>query len=192
MTESARSWRIALPTIIVLAVGIVGAWWVVGDRGDDRADPLAITADGPRYSTLDELTAASDVVVIGTVVRVDEGRVITDPANASAGIRTQLATVEVSDVLVGESVGPLVVEQESALLDGTPIVVNGVAPLVVGDAGALFVVRGDSDEFPYAAFVNEQAWLPIVDDELAPIDPTDPVWSPLAGQPASTLADLTR
>ena len=178
--------------IIVLAVGAMGASWVLGDRADDSETPLAITADEPRYATVDDLAAASDLVVVGTVVRVDDGRAITDPVNPDAGIRTQLATIEVSDVLVGASSGPLVVEQETELLDGTPIVVNGVAPLTVGDTGVLFVVRGDSDEFPYTALVNEQAWVPIVDDRLAPIDPDDPVWSELAGQPPSALAELTR
>lgn len=189
MSDRAHSWRTALPVVVVVAVAAAGAWWVLGDGADDAAAPVAIDADGPRYSTLDDLAAASDVVVVGTVVRVDEGRAITDPADPGAGIRTQLATVEVRELLAGESSGPLIVEQEAALLDGTPIVVDGVVPLVVGDTGALFVVRGDSDEFPYTAFVNEQGWLPIVDDVLTPIDPTDPVWSPLAGRSGHDLAE---
>ena len=156
-----------VPIVLVLAVVAVGVRWAVGDSGDDPPAPLAVTAEGPRFATTDDLAAASDVAVIGSVVRVDEGRAITDPDNPAAGIRTQLATIEVGDILLGESNGPLIVEQEFELLDGTPIVVNGVPPLAVGDMGAMFVVRGDSEEFPYVVFVNEQGWVPIIDGAVA-------------------------
>jgi hypothetical protein len=70
----------------------------------------------------------------------------------------------------GEATGSLIVEQEAALLDGTPIVVNGLRPNRVGDTGFWFLVRGNDDEFPYVALINEQARL-LVDGADRPVEP---------------------
>lgn len=174
--------------VIIAAIGAV-VWWPAGPD-DPVAEPVSIVADGPRFATLEELVAASDLVVRATVTRVDEGRRITDPADPNSGIRTQLAAVTVDDVLVGTQDGTLLVEQEAALLDRTPVRVNGVDPLRVGDRGLMFLVRGTSDEFPYTALVNEQGWLPIVADRLAPLDPDDPVWTDVGGRSVEQLLVL--
>lgn len=146
---------------------------------------VPIEAVGPRFGSIAELVDASDLIVHGTVTEVDDGRTITDPADPAAGITTQLAHVQVDLVLVGQHDGPLIVEQEAALLDGTPVVVNGVAPLDVGDVGYLFLIAGDTDDFPYTALVDEQGWVPVIDGSLAPIDPT--VWGGLVGRPTRDL-----
>lgn len=190
-TDSSSRWSAAVigPVLLVIGVAVVATWWILGTTDEPSREPVAIEATGPRFSTVEELVAASQVVVRGTVTDVVEGRTITDPVDPTAGIRTQLAAVDVDVVFAGGDEGPLVVEQEAELLDGTPLRVNGVDPLRVGDTGYLFLVRGDSDDFPFAALVNEQGWVPIVDDLLAPIDVTDVAWSAYAGQPSGTLAD---
>ena len=191
MTDTGGSslFRWLIPIALVLTVGLGALWWLRDDGAGDGAvsEPVSIEATGPRFATLDEIVAASDVIVQATVTAVDTGRSITDPADPTAGIRTQRAAVDVESVLVGDQNGPLVVEQEAELLDGTAVTVNGVEPLAVGDSGLLFLIRGDSDEFPYTALVNEQGWLPVVDGVISPTDPADTLWSPLTGKPPDAL-----
>jgi hypothetical protein len=98
------------------------------------------------------------------------GRAITDPANPNTGFTTALFQLDVITSYRGEATGSLIVEQEAALLDGTPIVVNGLRPNRVGDTGFWFLVRGNDDEFPYVALINEQARL-LVDGADRPVEP---------------------
>lgn len=181
------SWATIAPVILVVGVAAAALWWWRGSTADRPPEPVSIEATGAQFTTLDQMVAASDLVVRGQIVDVEDGRSITDPANPAVGIRTQLAAVEVVEVLAGGDPGPLVVEQEAALLDGTPVRINGVDPLAVGEFGYLFLVRGDSDEFPYTAIVNEQGWVPVVDGLLEPVDPVDAVWSGLAGRPVAEI-----
>ncbi|WP_040491959.1 hypothetical protein [Ilumatobacter nonamiensis] len=173
-----RAFTVVLPALIVVASVVFAVWLFLPDDAEPQVD---VDAQGPRFELPEQLVEASDLIVVGVVARVDDGRVLTDPGDPEAGIRTQLATVEVDAPLVGDVDDPLVVEQEAELLDGTRVTVNGVAPLAPGDRGLMFLVSGDSDEFPYTAFVNEQAWVPITDDRLDPIDPEDPIWREFVG-----------
>jgi hypothetical protein len=50
----------------------------------------------------------------------------------------------------------LVVEEPAALIDGTPVVVDGLEPLRVGDQAVWFLVAGDDVSLPYYAVVNSQ------------------------------------
>ena len=68
----------------------------------------------------------------------------------------RLASVRVDEVLAGDVASEILIEQEASLLDGTPIEVNGVAPLEAGQAGIYFLIAGDGEEFPYFACVNRQ------------------------------------
>lgn len=192
MADRRRAILIALPLAIVVAVAAVAAWWLRDDGDTTREDPVALTASGPRFAELSDLVTAGDLVVVGSVVAVDDGRTITDPADPQAGVRTQLAEIRVSQVLTGEQVGPLIIEQEAALLDGRPVTVNGVAPLAVGEEGLMVLVRGNSDEFPYTAFVNEQGWIPIEDGVIALSDPADPAWREFDGEPVEAAIDAIR
>lgn len=172
---------LVVPFLVVIAVVAAAGWWL---RDDGGTEAVAITATGPVAGSLDDLVAMSDVVVEARVVDVDDGRSITDPGDPTAGIRTQLAELEVVVAHVGDVVagGSLVVEQESALLDGTPVVVNGLRPLGTGDTGFFFLVSGDGDEFPYHALVGDQGWLPVVADTVRArsSDPVAEQWNGLA------------
>lgn len=183
MGERSGGLRLAVPLIVIVAVVVAaGVWWLRDSSEVSGPEPVEVAASGPRFADVAGLVGASDLVVVGTVVEIDNGRAITDPNDPTAGIRTQLASIDVTTVLLGDQHGPLVVEQEAILLDGTPLEVNGVAALVPGDEGLMFLTIGDSDEFPYAAFVNEQGWVPIVDGIIEPTHADDPVWGPLAGK----------
>ncbi|MGB0114539.1 MAG: hypothetical protein WBP59_15065 [Ilumatobacteraceae bacterium] len=184
-------WRALAPIIVLFGLVVAATvWWLADSTGEsDDSGAVDIVATGRRFDDLAGLVDASDLVVVGTVVDVADGRTLTDPADPDAGLRTQLLQVEVDDVVIGDVSGPLVLEQEATLLDGTPMVVNGVAPLRVGDNGIMFLVRGDTDEFPYAALVNEQGWVPVLDAALAPIEPDDPIWGMWTGRSPLALRE---
>jgi hypothetical protein len=156
-----------------LAIPILaGAGWLgllaVSDDGGGPPEAVAVHAAGPTYTTLADLVAASDLVVVATVTELADGRTLTDPADPDAGIRTRLVTVEVSQVLAGTAPAPLVIEEEAALLDGTPIVVNGVEPSRRGDRGVYFLVAGGTADAPYHALVNEQGRYLVAGTGLRP------------------------
>ncbi|MEM1333016.1 MAG: hypothetical protein AAGG08_06105 [Actinomycetota bacterium] len=149
--------RFVVPLAVVAAVG---AFALVSLRGGDAdPEPVAIEAAGSRFDTIAEMTVASDLVVEGVIVSADDGRRITDPADPEAGLVTRLYQLEIREVFRGDDLEFALVEQEDTLLDGTPIVVNGLTPHQVGDAGFWFLVLGDSEEFPFSAVVNEQGRL---------------------------------
>lgn len=183
-----RSVALLLPIALVGAC-VAFAVWLLRPDADTVTEPVDIRAAGVRFDDLDALVVGSDFVVEGVVVAVDDGRALTDPGDPEAGITTQLARIELRTDVSGDAPEPLVIEQEAALLDGTPIRVNGVTPLTVGDRGLMFLVRGDGEDFPYTAFVNEQGWVPIVDGRVAPIDVEDPVWAAVSGTLVAVVID---
>ena len=156
---TSRGWRLALlPLVPILAVAAYLVWVFVVDHDGEPAR-VDVRSSGPEYATLSELAHASDRVVEGQVVALDDGRAISDPSDPSSGITTQLATIDLTRVIKGPATDVIVVEQESGLLDGTPITVNGVAPLAVGDSGWFFLVDGDGEQFPYTALTVPDAFV---------------------------------
>ena len=100
--------------------------------------------------------AASDLVVVATVTDVADGRTVTAPDDPTTGIRTRLVELEVSRALIGEPPTPLVVEEPAALLDGRPVVVDGLEPLGEGEQAVWFLVAGEGLSEPYYSVVNSQ------------------------------------
>lgn len=143
----------AIPIVLVL-VGV--AFAIRGLGGDTQVDPVAVSASGQRFVTSADLAMAADVIVEGRIVGFDQGRVITDPANPEAGFTTRLFQLDVISEFGPPAGSQLIIEQEAALLDGSPMVVNGLTPNQVGDVGFWFLVAGNEEEFPYLALVNEQ------------------------------------
>jgi hypothetical protein len=160
--------RVALLVLPLAAATFVVALLIGDDDSAPELDTTAVTvaADEPTFSSLDGLLRASDAVVAGVVDHVEEGRAISDPSDVRSGIRTQLASVRVDEVLAGDVASEIVIEQEATLLDGTPIEVNGMAPLEAGQVGIYFLIAGDGEEFPYFALVNRQGHYEVVDDRL--------------------------
>lgn len=143
----------AIPIVLVL-VGV--AFTIRGLGGDAEVAPVAVSASGQRFATLADLALAADVVVEGRIVGFGEGRVITDPADPQAGFSTRLFQLDVISTFGPSAGSQLIIEQEAALLDGSPMVVNGLTPNQIGDVGFWFLVVGNEEEFPYLALVNEQ------------------------------------
>lgn len=169
-TGSSRWTRRAITAAPIVLVLVVAGVALLGLRNDDELPaPVDIAASGPRFETLAELVEAADVIVEGRIVGVSDGRSITDPSDPTTGFTTSLFQLEVTTAYVGTTATSLIVEQEAALLDGTPIVVNGLRPNAVGDAGFWFLVRGGDEEFPYVALVNEQGRL-LVEDGSSLVD----------------------
>ncbi len=140
---------IGLPLVIAALV----LWLRWPDSG---TDPVNITASGPVFTRLDDLVAASDLVVIGTIASTATGRIITNPTDPTVGIRTTLYTLSVETVLTGQTTNTLIIEHETALLDGTPITINGTAPPSRGERGLYFLVAGSDTEFANYAIISAQ------------------------------------
>ena len=143
---------LAVPILVAAVVAVVG---LAAGGGEDR-DSVELRSDAPSYSAVDELVAASDLVVVATVADVADGRTVTAPDDPAAGCRTRLLELAVSRRLVGDPPTPLVVEEPAELLDGTPVIVDGMVPLGEGEQAVWFLVAGDDESLPYYAVVNAQ------------------------------------
>jgi hypothetical protein len=166
--SSAANPGVLAPVVLLIVAAIAAAVIMLLDR-DERPQPVALAAEGPTFESIDELFAAADLVVEGSIESIEPGRTISDPANPDAGLVTSLSQLDISAVFKGDDSEVAVIEQEATLLDGTPIVVNGLIPNETGDTGFWFLIRGTGDEFPYVALLNEQARL-LVDDQQRVVD----------------------
>lgn len=173
--------------VVPLIAGIV-AVVVLAVGGDDESASIDIASSAADFSTLDDLIAASDLVVVATVVDIADGRQITAPADQAAALVTRLLVLEVSDVIAGADDGDVIVEEPAALGDGTPVVVDGIAPLDVGDEAIWFLVAGDAETMPYLALVNRQGRYTIAGDTLRPAA-DDPLSAELADLGLAGLVD---
>jgi hypothetical protein len=171
------------PVAACLAVSAAGGWWwaQAQERDVTVAGPEAVEVEATSqysFASVGAMAASSDVVIVGTVVSVADGRVLGDPGGAA--VRTQLAVVEVERTLVGPDLASVVVEEEAELADGRPITVNGVAPAGVGDRALWFLqaVPGDSRTF---IVINSQGRFTDADGHVAAGDVDDPLVAALVG-----------
>lgn len=147
-------WARLLPmSAVLLAIGAAtlvattpwdtaGSAGAVPETAAMPADAVRVSSDGPRFPTLDNLVAASDVVVRGRVVATERGRWFGDEAS-TARVQSRLVTLEVDEVLAGTlNADALVIEEEGWLSDGSPLVVDGAAPSRSGDEGIWFLAEG--------------------------------------------------
>lgn len=148
-------------SVLVPAVLVALVAWPT----DEPVGPVAIRSDGAVFDTVDELVAAADLVVLAEVVDAGPGRTV---GTGDDGIVTRFVELQVVEAVVGEASGVVVLEEPATLLDGTPIVVDDVAPTEVGRRGVFFLVRDDTATF--TALVGEQGRFLVVDgaDELEP------------------------
>lgn len=191
-----RGLRVALIAVpVALAIGIAGVQTMAdGDTGAGppvSAAPVDIASTAPRAVTLAELVTASDVVVLAEVIGDAPGRTITDPAQPTVGVQTRLVTLRVVEVVVGHatlaSAQDVIMEQESTLLDGTPVRIDGIAPLEVGSRGIFFLVGPD----PYFSLVGPQgSYLVDGNDLVASSD--DPLAQRLAADGGPALVDAVQ
>lgn len=146
------------PILIVVAVLLLR-----GPSGTGTA-PVDVSATGPRFDSIEDLVAASDVVVMATVVETSAGRIITDPTDLRSGIQTTIFTLEVAESMGLDTPATITVEYETALADGTPITVDGILPPTLGERGLYFLIGRRSAEFPHHTIINDQGRYPFDED----------------------------
>jgi hypothetical protein len=159
-----------IPIVAAVAIAAaVGAYFLMRDDDAGRRQPLAVAATSIYdFATLDELVAASDAIVVATVVAVDEGRLVGEPEEGA--VISRVASLRVDTALIGDVADIVVIEEEGWLPDGTPLIVNDVTPTAVGDEGVWFLDSIDDSELPGYLVINSQGrYL------LDPADPTGPL-----------------
>ena len=139
-----------VPLVGIARVVIVAATWA-SNRGDtpvDTPEPLRVRATSVYdFSSLDEMGAASDLVVEADVVAVERGRLVGEPGEG--GVISRIVTLAVADVIRGDAAAStVIVEEEGWLPDGTPIIVDDIEPSVVGDHGVWFLDALDGADLP--------------------------------------------
>ena len=162
---------------------------------DTGADLVAVASDAPRGGSLDELVAASDLVVRGEVEGTERGRPFGQPGGAT--IVSRLVTLRVDEVLAGAAprAGTVLVEEEGWLDDGRALVVDGARPSEAGDAGIWFLTEVDDPDLPvYTTVGAEGRYLVAGDggDTLVGADGDDPLVADLAARGPDGLAAAVR
>lgn len=185
-----------------------------------KVRPVNLRSEGPTFTSLSELVDASAVVVLARVGSVSPGRTFAAPGASppapeagssppapEAGIsppapeagrgavRSQVLRLEVGAVLAGPDPGAtLAVEEVAELADGTPVVLDGLAPAEEGDQGFWFLAASADRSVPYLAAVGPQgrylrrAEAP-GDDRLVGAAVPDQLVQALAGGGGRRLAD---
>jgi hypothetical protein len=169
-----------VPLVGIAAVVVVAATWTWsrGDAPDDTPEPLRVRATSVYdFSSLDEMGAASDLVVEADVVAVERGRLVGEPGEG--GVISRIVTLAVVDVIRGDTTATtVIVEEEGWLSDGTPIIVDDVEPSVVGDHGVWFLDALDAlngADLPAYLVINSQGRMLERDDRVEGGDQTDPL-----------------
>jgi len=150
-----------LGAVTVAAVAALALTRAPGPAADEHLAatapaPVEVSSDAPRFSSVAELAAASDLVVRAEVRATERGRAFGAPGGTS--IESRLVTIVIADVLRGTAAPgqALLVEEEGWLDDGTPLVVDGAAPSAEGDDAIWFLADvGDADG-PRTVVVNPQ------------------------------------
>ncbi len=164
-------WVVLTSAIVLVTVSTAAALSAYRTQAQAPPEPVALTSSARhRFSTLGQLVAASDLIVVGRIVAEESGRLFggvagsADELGSAVGdataIRSHVLTLEVDEVLAGSTPAgstPIVlVEEEATLADGTPVVVDGMRAGRVGDRGVWFLVAGPDPDFPGYALVNAQ------------------------------------
>ena len=169
-----------VPLVGIAALAVVAATWAwrSGDTPADTPEPLRVRATSLYdFASLDEMGAASDLVVEAQVVAVERGRLVGEPDEG--GVVRRIVTLAVTEVIRGDAAAStVVVEEEGWLPDGTPIIVDDVEPSVVGDHGVWFLDALDApDGADLSAYlvINSQGRMLERDDRVVGGDQTDPL-----------------
>ncbi|HEX4981902.1 MAG TPA: hypothetical protein VFV63_09395 [Ilumatobacteraceae bacterium] len=169
------------PIAAIVTVVAVSAtwWWSHGPTRVDAPQPLRVHATSIYdFASLDEMAAASDLVVEADVVAVERGRLVGEPDQG--GVISRIVTLAIDDVIGGETTAPstVIVEEEGWLPDGTPIIVDDVEPSSVGDHGVWFLdalEAPDGADMPAYLVINSQGRLLDRDGRVVGGDQTDPL-----------------
>lgn len=200
MTPS-RIARWGLPALALLVAAGVG----IATRANDPSSgspstttepaPLAVESESQfQFDSLDELVAASDLVVRARVESVERGRVFGSGDASGAAIVSRQITLAVSEVLAGPVDVPrrVVVAEEGWLPDGTPLIVDGLRIVEPGDQAIWFLDAVDDPDFPGFVVVNYQGRYLVDGERLEGAGREDPLVRELAALTPSALADRIR
>jgi hypothetical protein len=170
-------WR-ALPALLVATVAAVftvrlaatdtraadGERQSTSASGESAAEGEVVNVDATSlytFATLDEMVAASDVIVVGTVAATERGRLVGDPANG--GVVSRVVTVSVDEFILDRSASSdgggtdaVRIEEEGWLVDGRSVVVNAMAPTAVGERAVWFLDRLEGDPVSTYLVINSQ------------------------------------
>ena len=169
------------PIAAVAIAAVVTAALVVWSGPDEPAPdeplpPIEVTSDAPRVGSLEELLAASDLVVRASVVGTDRGRVF---GEGDAAIESRVVQLRVLGVLKGDGAlaggGTVLVEEEGWSADGAPLIVDGLAPSQVGDDAIWFLLRVGQDEELRYVVVSAQGRYLVRGDRLEGAAGDDPL-----------------
>ncbi|SCG45406.1 hypothetical protein [Micromonospora halophytica] len=164
-------------TALVASVGVGNA--DTGVRYDARPEGLAFGKEAYHFDTVEQMTATSHLVVLGTVLSAAPGRlgsVDEDPAAVGGDIRLRTVTLDVVDVLHNPKnllVPPrITLEEEGWDEEGRGYVANNVAWSEVGDTGYFFLRRaaGVTDPHTFQLASSDGRAL-VVDGALKPSNP---------------------
>ena len=181
-----RGW--VAPAVALAVAGVLAVALVAGGGAEEPPEagtttttappePVRIESDSPVYETLEELLAATDLVVRARVTSTERGRVFGEPGEETA-LESRLVALEVTETLRGaEPPAEILVEEEGWLLDGSPLIVDGLVPSATGDDAIWFLVDPSEDPQEPTPFVttNAQGRYLVVDGELIGADGTDPL-----------------
>jgi hypothetical protein len=193
---------VALAVAAILAVALVGGGGSGGDpeptptptptSSASVPEPVEISSDSPTYATLGELLAASDLVVRARVTSTDRGRVFGEPGEETA-LESRLVALEVTEVLRGpEPPTEFLVEEEGWLLDGSPLIVDGLVPSAAGDDAIWFLVDPSATEPAPFVTVNAQGRYLVDGDGLLGADGADPLVTRIEALGAAALEAAIR
>ena len=149
---------------MVLALG----WWFVANELD--TGPIHISGSQPSYKSIESLSRAADVVVIGTVKRV-AGRepYYTGSGSGDIGIPSVFYEIEVNETLQGNPGDTIIVAQiDNAAAD--VIVSDAGSALNVGERLALFIAHRAGDEYGLKEFGDIDNLYVIVSDDNGTFD----------------------
>lgn len=184
-------WRLVGPALAVV-VAVVAAVALTREEDDGEPtlgqEPVAVTSDAPRLTSLEELVAAADVVLRAEVVATERGRVFGEPGGPA--VESLLVTLEVAEVLAGPVPvdSAVLVEEEGWLEDGTTLIVDGAAPSATGDDGIWFLVEVGDPDGPVYVVISAQGRYLLDGDGLAGATGDDPLIAELSGLSVDELA----
>lgn len=154
MTADRRTFAVTKLVAIGALLGLAG-WGLLG--GGDNPVERFVAADGPVYSTGEELTDVSDVAVIGTVLGVQSRYVDNggDPANDPFALAHVRFNVEVEEWLKGDGASTIVVDT----IDLTGVEAHGTTSLAEGERVALFLKALTHDDVPHAVSEGDTVYV---------------------------------
>ncbi len=175
------------PVLALVVAAVLAVVLVAGGGSEEPPDagtttttapqPVRIESDSPAYATLEEQLAATDLVVRARVTSTERGRVFGEPGEETA-LESRLVALEVTETLRGaQPPAEILVGEEGWLLDGSPLIVDGLVPSATGDDAIWFLVDPSEDPQEPTPFVttNAQGRYLVVDDALIGADGTDPL-----------------